>query len=134
MRMRWYQRVGGRSQAGMAAETCQHPLLQQLSGERPPLPPSRLQTSCFLSPGVIHRLKTAPQPIRDGQLHLIPFCETLELVFRHGLKRQSVCVCETELELELAVSSAEPNSWFGLNKQDYWSWIEPLQDYYFNEK
>ena len=28
----------------------------------------------------------------------------------------------------------EPNSWFGLNKQDYWSWIEPLQDYYFNEK
>ena len=30
--------------------------------------------------------------------------------------------------------SAEPNSWFGLNRQDYWSWIEPLQDYYFNEK
>ena len=28
----------------------------------------------------------------------------------------------------------EPNSWFGLNRQDYWSWIEPLQDYYFNEK
>jgi len=30
--------------------------------------------------------------------------------------------------------STEPNSWFGLNRQDYWSWIEPLQDYYFNEK
>ena len=28
----------------------------------------------------------------------------------------------------------EPNSWFGINRQDYWSWIEPLQDYYFNEK
>ena len=28
----------------------------------------------------------------------------------------------------------DPNSWFGLNKQDYWAWIEPLQDYYFNEK
>lgn len=28
----------------------------------------------------------------------------------------------------------QPNSWFGLNPQDYWSWIEPLQDYYFNTK
>ena len=32
------------------------------------------------------------------------------------------------------VPFVEPNSWFGLNKLDYWSWIEPLQDYYFNEK
>ncbi|CAI8039463.1 Peptidyl-tRNA hydrolase ICT1, mitochondrial [Geodia barretti] len=72
------------------------------------------QMRCPLPAGVLHRLKTSPQPIQDGTLHLIPFCETLELVFRHGLK--------------------QPNSWFGLNKQDYWSWIEPLQDYYFNEK
>lgn len=64
--------------------------------------------------GVLRRLKCTPQPIRDGHDHLVPFCESLEAVFRSGLKH--------------------PNSWFGLNKQDYWAWIEPLQDYYFNEK
>ncbi|CAI8039459.1 Peptidyl-tRNA hydrolase ICT1, mitochondrial, partial [Geodia barretti] len=99
LRMRRKTSISGRSRAGMATaavpESSQHPLLQELNG-------------------VLHRLKTSPQPIQDGTLHLIPFCETLELVFRHGLK--------------------QPNSWFGLNKQDYWSWIEPLQDYYFNEK
>ena len=29
---------------------------------------------------------------------------------------------------------AEPTSWFGLNKQDYWSWIKTLPDYYFLDK
>ena len=28
----------------------------------------------------------------------------------------------------------EPTSWFGLNKQDYWSWIKTLPDYYFLDK
>lgn len=64
--------------------------------------------------GVLHRLKSSSHPIQDGHTHLIPLCESLEAVLRTGLK--------------------QPNSWFGLNKQDYWSWIEPLQDYYFNEK
>eukprot|EP00731_Ephydatia_muelleri_P029417 Em0020g1061a len=64
--------------------------------------------------GILHLLKVAPQPIKDGSYHLVPLCETLEDVFKNGLK--------------------QPNSWFGLNPQDYWSWIEPLQDYYFNTK
>ncbi len=42
--------------------------------------------------------------------------------------------CPVEPVYCAVFSYAEPNSWFGLNKQDYWSWIEPLQDYYFNER
>jgi len=38
--------------------------------------------------GVLHRLKTCPQPITDGHRHLVPFCETLETVLRNGLKRE----------------------------------------------
>lgn len=64
--------------------------------------------------GLFARLKLTPQPIRDGHAHLVPFCESLEAAFRDGLK--------------------QPNSWWGFNKQDYWCWIEPLQDYYFNQR
>lgn len=64
--------------------------------------------------GILNLLKKASQPIRDGSYHLTPLCEILEGVFKDGLK--------------------QPNSWFGFNPQDYWSWIEPLQDYYFNTK
>jgi hypothetical protein len=45
-----------------------HPLLEELKG-------------------LISRLKTLPQPIKDGNIHLVPFCETLELIFRHGFKQ-----------------------------------------------
>ena len=65
-----------------------HPLLQELSGEQRP---SLLQPLVAVPPaGTLHRLKTTPQPIRDGHPHLIPFCESLELVFRHGLKRKAL--------------------------------------------
>ncbi|XP_019853761.1 PREDICTED: uncharacterized protein LOC109583029 [Amphimedon queenslandica] len=64
--------------------------------------------------GILSRLKMVGGMIQDGCPHLVPFCETIESVFRHGLK--------------------QPNSFFGLNRQDYWSWIEMLQEYYFNEK
>ena len=71
----------------------------------------------------------ATQPVKDGDSHLVPFCETLESIFRNGLKRKYYVVTTT-----YDILCIEPNSWFGLNKQDYWSWIEPLQDYYYNQK
>lgn len=36
--------------------------------------------------GVIRRIKLSQQPVNDGKEHLIPLCETLEAVFRNGLK------------------------------------------------
>lgn len=41
----------------------------------------------FFSAGFV-RLKAGSSPILDGQGHLVPFCETLEAIFRHGLKRK----------------------------------------------
>ncbi|XP_064406493.1 uncharacterized protein LOC135351436 [Halichondria panicea] len=64
--------------------------------------------------GIVLRLRGSDCPVVDNSDHLTPLCETLEAILRHGLKK--------------------PNTWFGFNKQDYWSWIEPLQDYYFNQK
>ena len=40
--------------------------------------------------GIVHLLKTSSQPIKDGHCHLIPFCETLESIFRDGLKRMQL--------------------------------------------
>lgn len=94
--------------------------------------------------GVIHHLKSSQQPITDGQDHLIPLCETIEAIFRNGLKSElqhplffshkKILFVDVVCCYLLLLFLLEPNSWFGLNKQDYWSWIEPLQDYYFNEK
>lgn len=69
-----------------------HPLLRKLSGEWQRLLSCPLLVASLSLAGVLHRLKTTAQPVRDGHYHLIPFCETLELVFRHGLKRnQELC-------------------------------------------
>ena len=65
-----------------------HPLLLELSGELSLSLSSSTWWTPLLPVGVLHRLKSTPQPIRDGHDHLIPLCETLELVFRNGLKRQ----------------------------------------------
>lgn len=73
----------------------------------------------------------ATQPVKDGDTHLVPFCETLESIFRNGLKRKYSII---NITISYNVVFIEPNSWFGLNKQDYWSWIELLQDYYYNQK
>ncbi len=81
------------------ASRSSHPLLDELRGiisavvsdpERykglsvSPLPP-------LLPPpppaGVLHCLRCTAQPVRDGHDHLVPLCETLEMVFRDGLKR-----------------------------------------------
>ena len=47
--------------------------------------------SSFLQPsacstGVISKIKLGQQPVTDGKEHLIPLCETLEAIFRNGLK------------------------------------------------
>ena len=99
----------------------------------PPLPSPPLP-SVPVSPGVLHRLKSSSHPIQDGHTHLIPLCESLEAVLRTGLKREPASLSGGGRDVDVVALSPEPNSWFGLNKQDYWSWIEPLQDYYFNEK
>ncbi|XP_065177752.1 uncharacterized protein LOC135808482 [Sycon ciliatum] len=52
------------------------------------------------------RLKDSPTPIRDGQPHLVPFCETLENILRVGLK--------------------QPGSILRVTRRDYWDWIEVL--------
>ena len=46
--------------------------------------------------GLVHLLKNSPQPIKDGHFHLLPFCETLETIFRDGLKRACLSVCTHE--------------------------------------
>ena len=46
--------------------------------------------SCSSIPsGVTRKIKLGQQPITDGKEHLIPLCETLEAIFRKGLKSES---------------------------------------------
>ena len=71
-----------------------HPLLDELKGHcckflRVCFGQGRTLICDFPSAGLIGRLKAASQPIQDGHSHLVPFCETLELIFRNGLKRKA---------------------------------------------
>lgn len=106
-----------------------HPLLEELKGTWSAITYNSIKL--FLITGLLARLSVATQPVKDGDNHLVPFCETLESIFRNGLKRKYHVV---NVNTTYGVLCIEPNSWFGLNKQDYWSWIEPLQDYYYNQK
>lgn len=131
--------------SGMASEEQEpsqrsHPLLDQLRGKQSLYSLLTCARPCGAA-GIVYRLKAAPQPIKDGHSHLTPFCETLEAIFRHGLKREWVDVERKGMRVTGLVCFSvcasilpEPNSLFGLNRRDYWCWIEPLQDYYFNEK
>ena len=81
--------------------------------------------------GLLRRLQQSSQPIKDGQDHLVVLCETVETIFRKGLKRKPWL---DSLMFANGFDMTEPNSWFGINKQDYWCWIQTLPDYYFLDK
>ena len=93
----------------MAAMEPSHPLLQELSSESLSLSPSLVtRAAASLLTGLLHRLRTTPRPVRDRQPHLTPFCETVELVLRHGLKStrlQSADVMAGHLSLSLSLQS-----------------------------
>ena len=38
--------------------------------------------------GLLRRLQQSAQPITDGRDHLVVLCETIEAIFRKGLKRE----------------------------------------------
>ena len=63
-----------------------HPLLEEMKGN------NRTDMTRFkyltLYQGLLSRLKMVGRKIQDGCPHLVPFCETIESVFRHGLKRK----------------------------------------------
>ena len=68
-----------------------HPLLSELGGELRDcilILYSILHFDDFFS-GVLRRIKLSQQPVNDGKEHLIPLCETLEAVFRNGLKSKT---------------------------------------------
>lgn len=52
----------------------------------------------------IYELRTDPGVIKDDNTYVQTLCETLEEIMRKGLKKQ--------------------NSFFGMARRDYWSWIE----------
>ncbi|XP_014665008.1 PREDICTED: uncharacterized protein LOC106807235 [Priapulus caudatus] len=64
--------------------------------------------------GLVLLLRNEKEPIRDHNSFLQQFSETLEEIFRRGLKH--------------FVFLAEPGAIFGFNKRDYWNWIESLPD------
>ncbi|XP_077980111.1 uncharacterized protein LOC144435389 [Glandiceps talaboti] len=64
--------------------------------------------------GILLKLKDEKQAIRDSHPKVKQLCETLENILRKGLK--------------------QPGSLFGLNKRDYWCWIEALPNYTWNDK
>ncbi|XP_033119029.1 uncharacterized protein LOC117118516 isoform X3 [Anneissia japonica] len=64
--------------------------------------------------GIILKLRSEDKPITDHHFELQNLCECFEKIFRKGLKN--------------------PGSLFGLYKRDYWSWIESLPSYTFNER
>ena len=51
-----------------------------------------LAIACSLPPiyniGLLRRLQQSTQPVKDGGDHVIVLCETIEAVFRKGLKRK----------------------------------------------
>ncbi|XP_078592779.1 uncharacterized protein LOC144871314 [Branchiostoma floridae x Branchiostoma japonicum] len=63
---------------------------------------------------ILKKLKEEPKPITDYCVLLKPLCETLERILRKGLK--------------------QPGSLFGINKRDYWSWMESTPNYVCNDK
>ena len=81
-----------------------HPLLDELKGDEklayhvPVLKMSdrRSRLTSHLTPilsvshtsGLLRRLQQSTQPIKDGQDHLVVLCETVETIFRKGLKRR----------------------------------------------
>jgi len=58
--------------------------------------------------GFIVKLRTDPDPIHDDHCCLQAFCETIETIFRKGLKQSA--------------------SLFQLKQRDYWHWIENIGD------
>ena len=79
-------------------------------------------------------MQQSSQPIKDGHDHLVVLCETVETIFRKGLKRKPSIRHRVDDVFVNGIDMTEPNSWFGLNKQDYWCWIQTLPDYYFLDK
>lgn len=63
-----------------------HPLLEEMKGKG--LDSYSVSYHCL--PGLLSRLKMVGQIIHDGSPHLVPFCETIESVFRNGLKRNAM--------------------------------------------
>ncbi|XP_072044404.1 uncharacterized protein [Amphiura filiformis] len=64
--------------------------------------------------GILQKLREDDKPIRDSNPDLQRLCDTIESIFRKGLKK--------------------PGSLFGLYNRDYWCWIESLPNYLFNER
>ncbi|XP_077862116.1 uncharacterized protein LOC100366731 [Saccoglossus kowalevskii] len=64
--------------------------------------------------GIILSLKNEKQIMKDCNPKVQLFCETLEKIYRKGLK--------------------QPGSIFGLIRRDYWCWIEALPHYTWNDK
>ncbi|XP_070579872.1 uncharacterized protein [Ptychodera flava] len=64
--------------------------------------------------GILLNLKDEQQAIRDGNPKVKQLCENLENILRKGLK--------------------QPGSLFGLNKRDFWCWVEALPNYTWNDK
>ena len=81
--------------ADSSAESTSHPLLSELKGKLSSVAATikyflnlvLFFLLIFLQPlGVIRKIKLCQQPVTDGKEHLIPLCETLEAIFRNGLK------------------------------------------------
>lgn len=66
-----------------------HPLLEEMKGKGLDSYSDSFSLSYHCLSGLLSRLKMVGQTIHDGSPHLVPFCETIESVFRNGLKRNS---------------------------------------------